>query len=342
MNILQKILFGTAVLLLASCVKEQDNTQEGQDVVITLDAGTRSSEPGATADRYINSLRVLGYNSVSGQLSFNEKVDFTGSNATNFQDIINVKTGTFTVVFIANEHADPATSALLNAIGSTSATSNLAHIKGISFSYGAFSATKDIPMVKIKNSVHIKGDNLLSDPEINSGADISTSWNVELERIGIRVDLTLKLTDAQKTAWQSGTHNGRVYLNNVPVKAYIFPGMDNSDVLLTGNEIFVSPTAASPAVVGGLNIFEYTRVILPESIIKESNPATAKTKALTLSLYEGATKRTGIINSGIAGYNSSLPRNLWVGVTATVKDDEVDFEIEVSSWTDKNMSQILQ
>ena len=241
MNILHKILFGAAVLLLVSCVKEQDNMEPGQDVVITLDAGTRSSEPGATADSYINSLRVLGYHAVNGQLVFNEKVNFTGIDAIGYQGEIHVKTGTFTVVFIANEHADAATSALLTAIGS-GATGTLAHLKSISFSYGAFGVTKDIPMVKIKNNVHIKGDNLLSDPEINSGADISTDWDVEMERIGIRVDLTLKLTATQKTAWQSGTHNGKVYLNNVPTKAYIFPGIDNSSTLLTGDEIFVSPT----------------------------------------------------------------------------------------------------
>ena len=345
MNILHKILSCTAVLLLllSSCAKErEDITGEDENATIIISTATRADHAGDAADRYINSLRVLGYNTANGQLAFNEEVfGITTASTDNkeaFEKTINVKTGKFTVVFIANEHKSPATSALLNGI-SASSNNNISYLRNtVSFPHEAFDSGKDIPMVTIKENIIIQGDNMVIDPGSSTPTAVLNKWPVEMERLGIRIDVTLKLTAAQVTEWTND--NGKIYLVNVPGEVFIFPGTDNSGTLLsTDKEYTVSLTPTGTE--GELSIYKLSRIILPESSFIDL----AKANALTLKLKEGALTRFGAISAGSdAKYGTNgytLPRNTYLDITAQIGETSFTFNINVLDWVDENMNHEL-
>ena len=335
-NIQHKILTSVAVLLflLCSCVKEHMiTTEEEQDAVITFDVtNTRGPmEDGDAEDRAIGSLRVLGFRSSDGVLTFNRTVTLSG---TPLQGTITARTGRHTVVFIANEGSDPVLAGTL--AGLTPGSSTLASVKGLSFSQSAFAANKNIPMSAIKENIRIIGDNELEDPV--SGAAIP--WSVTLVRLGIRVDLILRIPNAQATVWETGGKT--ISFGNVPDKAYIFPGIQN----------WTSPVSDIPFTVGVTGTpdgADHTKYVLPRMIILPelcSNHPTVPildADALTLKLNDGA-NRSGVIDTNIPAMGNTLPRNTRLEVTATVATNtaNLNFVIVVTSWDDIDTDHKLQ
>ena len=352
MKILQNIVLAAAALLLSvSCIREGDMSlpwQNEQPVMITLGATSRSgTDVGAPEDSYINSLRILGYRTSDGTLAFNEIVvglPAVTNNANEIKKTVDVLTGQFTIVFIANEHSDKDTdsngtsdlSALLNGI-TTAANNNISYLRGLSFSHEAFAADKNIPMVSVKENIIIQGDEQLIDPTQNSGNPVS-EWKVSLTRIGIRVDVKLKLTDMQKTAWLGVANPGIVYFNNVPEKAYIFPNTDNSANLLTGDEKYA--TLTEEAKEGALNVFVCQRVILPES----SSQTLTEAQALTMKIMEGAVARTGVVapTPGVGTNGYTIPRNHYLDVVAAISGVEITLATTVAPWNSVNISGELE
>ena len=345
MNILYKILSGTAVmlLLLTSCVKEQEVTMgKDENATITISTATRADNAGDAEDRYINSLRVLGYNTTDGQLAFNEEVfgitTASTANEETFEKTVNVKTGKFTVVFIANEHKTPATSAMLSGI-SPSSNNNISYLRNtVSFPHEAFANDKDIPMVTIKENIIIQGDNMVIDPGSSTPSAVLNKWPVAMERLGIRIDLTLKLTAAQVTEWTND--NGKIYFTNVPEEVFIFPETDNSGAFLPADKeysVSLTPTGTE----GGLSVYKLSRIILPESSFTDLT----KANALTLKLKEGALTRLGAISAGTGtkyGTNGyTLPRNTYLGITAEIGETSLTFTINVMDWVDEDMNHVL-
>ena len=322
--------------MLSSCTKEQSLPQdEGLDATIMITAGTRA-ESFDPEDSYINSLRVLGYYSSNGKLAFNEKVTGFTANAIEVSKTITVKTGNFIIVVIANEHSDGSNptdlSALLDKIDKDDAATNtMTYLTGLSFSHEAFSSTKDIPMVSVNENVAIYDNNTL----VSNGMAYST-LPVVLERLAVRIDLTLQLFGPQVTAWQSGAHDGKVYFNNVPDKVYIIGGTDNSNNLLVNNEKFVTPVAG--ADIGTTKIFTSSRIILPESCLAELT----ESRALTIELYEGPTLRKGILQTGVGDYGYTLLRNSYFGITTGIGELSLTFDVNVIDWEDENMNHELQ
>jgi len=346
MKILHKILSCTAVLLLllSSCSKERKAiTGEGESATITISTATRADHAGDAADRYINSLRVLGYNTTTGELAFNEEVfgitTTSTDNKVSFEETINVKTGKFTVIFIANEHKSSSTSALLSGI-TPSNNNTISYLRNtVSFPHGSFDSGKDIPMVTIKDNIIIQGDNMVIDPGSSTPTAVMNRWPVEMERLGIRLDLTLKLTALQVDEWTKD--NGKIYLVNVPGEAFIFPGTDNSGTLLsTDKEYTVSLTPVGTE--GDLSIYKLSRIILPES----SFLGLIKANALTLKLKEGSLTRLGVISAGTAakyGTNGyTLPRNTYLDITAEIGEITLAFNISVLPWEEESMGHELQ
>jgi len=325
-----------ALFMLSACTKEHTVSQEGLEATIMISTGTRAAMDD-DEDSYINSLRILGYYSSTGKLAFNETVT-VANNSKEVKKTITVKTGNFTIVAIANEHSDGATpadlSALLDKITTSDANTNtMTYIKGLSFSHDAFSSTKDIPMFLAKENIAIYGDDNMADNGV-----ACTTLPVLLERLGVRIDLTLKLFDVQSTAWQSGagTHNGKVYFNNVPDKVYLFPGTDNSGSLLTGNEKFVTPVAAPDEA--GKKIFKSLRIILPESCLNSLTAA----QGLTIELYEGTALRKGVLSTGTGANGYTLSRNSYFGVDTEIGEISLTFDVNVMDWEDKDMNHELQ
>ena len=359
MKILHSIVLGTAALLLSmSCAKErpistgeQEVSGSEQEAVITIGVRTRGvgDKYGTPDDSYINTLRVLGYRTSDGTLAFNEKVygfpTTSTADATQLDDRkVNVKTGKFTIVFIANEHSEKDTdndgtsdlSVLLNGIiaGNTS-TNTLSYLRGLSFSHEAFDKDKDIPMIAEKKSIIIHEDNKVI--EDGSTYDDDDRWMVELTRVGIRLGVKLKLSDAQLAAWPA---DRRLYFNNVPDRAYIFPGINNSGSLLANEAKFATLTAA--AKEGDLNVYVCDRIILPEFC----DPNLQANRGLVLSVYQDSSPKSEAVRNidssnvpydwaGTYGY--TIPRNHYIDVTAKFNDIQIEFIINVLPWDEPNM-----
>ena len=346
MKTIQTILLSctTAVLLLASCIREGEITpqQDEQAAIITLGAGSRAAgdASGTAEDYYINSLRILGYRTSDGTLAFNKvALAAPGDGIYPVEKRVQVLTGNFTIILIANEHEDAALSTSLSGIN-PSTNNTLSYLRTLSFSHTAFDKTKDIPMVAICENIVILEDDKLVDPTQNSGNPIA-EWPVSLTRLGVRVDVKLKLTDAQMAAWQTPVASAnKVYFNNVPTKAYIFPNIDNSDAFVTADIKFATLTTATPAKEGDLNVFEYQRVILPES----SSPNLTEAQALTMKIMEDASPRTGALVSGVGTNGYTIPRNHYLDVTATVPISGVMMTLDttIAEWNDVNISGELE
>jgi len=337
-----------AVLLLAACNRDEvELSQTEQPTVITIGAGSRGigDADGTAEDYYINSLRVLGYRTSNGTLAFNEMalgLPESTANGHEVEKIIDVLAGNFTIVFIANEHSDPALSKKLQDLKSYYANDpvigNISYLKGQSFSHEAFDKSEDIPMVLIRENVTINADSTLIDPTVGSAPMFK--WYVKMIRLGVRVDVRLSINDTRLADWQASGHANKIYFNNVPDRAYIFPGLNNSESMLPVDSKFITldPGIApgSPPKVGDANMFHYYRLILPES----SNPDLIEAKAVTLKLMEGATPRTGPIKPGTGigdkfGTNGyTVPRNHYIDAFVRVLETDVTIDAGIMPWQD--------
>jgi hypothetical protein len=335
----------TALLLtLAGCTAEypvDGRIDEGQPVRIAID--TRASHE---KDSEISSLRALGYRTSDGTLAFNEVIEL---NAESQDDHVDVLTGKYTVIFIANESEDDALSDCLMSI--TESTNNtLNYLKGLSFSREAFATDKDIPMVTVRENVIIRrqaGDNgedplrqsEVIDPKSNEGLPLTTPWEIEMERLGVRVDLTLKLYPDQYEAWV--TAGRKIYFDNVPAQAFIHPTEpDGRDDNIRGsvNEL----AGPSPVDEEGRQTVTITRTaILPYLYLSDTNHAD-KTKGLSIRLDMEGNGRdlAGTLASDPDNY--AIPRNTKLKVTATAVGTDLAFEITtVEDWTTEDIEQEL-
>ena len=360
MKIIPNILIGlTSLLLLFSCSRQvEPDYPEEQLVVVTFDADTRAPGDSDPEDRRINSLRVLGYRVSDGTLAFNEKVYGFPTSTENKTELANqrvtVKTGKFTVVFIANEHSSAANNltTLLDGITPDNATTNtLSYFRSNAmFDFTSFDRGVNIPMVAIKQNIIIQGDNKLFDPELGSSL-ISTVWPVVLTRAGIRVDVTIKISPNQLDAWidQPSTDNKKkLRFYNLPRWVSVFPG--TYDTGTTKTELYAFHSAAGTETLPDDGVFKVfkRKFILPEF----GSLTLAESGALTFGLPQGplGEKKGALINlesdgtpkdwAGMYGY--TIPRNHYLDVTLTIAETDVTFSIDVLSWDDIAINHELQ
>jgi hypothetical protein len=326
------ILALTALLLtLAGCTAEypvDSRIDEGQPVRITID--TRGGEE---EDSEISTLRVLGYRTSDGTLAFNEQVDLQSGNP------ILVKTGKYTVVLIANENSDTDDlQARLNGIN-ISTNNTLNYLKGLSFTREAFDTGKEIPMVTIRENVIIRrrtgddGDEPLWGGEvIDDGSTFTGNWSVKMKRLGVRVDLTLKLYLDQYQAWDTAGRN--IYFDNVPAQAFIHPTEpDGRDDNIRGS---VSELTGGPSPLDeeDRQTVSITRTaILPELYLSGANNIKENGLRIRLDMGNGRDDLVGTLASDPDNY--AIPRNTHLHVTATASETQVDFTVEVSDWSDE-------
>ena len=343
--------------VLTSCTQDPAiDPSEGQDVKIVFKTGTRAdgTNIGSEEDRYINTLRVMGYWDKDGTLAFNRLVH--GPSSENKQQIpdteIQVKTGKYTIIFIANEHADELTSDLLKDITS-SQNNTLSYLrKEVAFARSAFSGAKDIPMVTIKENIVIQGDRLLIDPSLITGENptglIADVWSVSMVRLGVRIDLALTASSGSFGNWWNAG-SGKLYFNNVPSKVYIYPKTDNSVGMATNNEVYsVAPgyPGTMPGEVSGNRTVKFERIILPESYF---TPVTNSDKALEVSLSTtGSNAYKAIVRFDKSKEDYTLRRNTFLDITATLTNEvEPELELEIgpggenNDWNDENIGHDL-
>ena len=233
------LLFNLIVLLAglaASCMREIDpvcpHEQKGELATITLamsGGGTRGSIAltGNLSDDYaITSLRIMVFNSGSpGTLAHNSyNFKLTGAELldmsnNNIPYRINILPGNYDFVFIANEDSDTelrgGTQTLTQILDAYTTSNTRTNIMNEYFSSSAFQNDLTIPMTAIFRNTTVSSSNTItlagkSTPE-------APPWQVEVERAGIRIDLTL-WTDKPVTAQRFE----KIQMVNVPNRVYMF------------------------------------------------------------------------------------------------------------------------
>lgn len=327
--------------ILSSCVQDEqfsplDSLNQGQHVTINLDvASALVTDEGDAADRVVSSLRVLIYHSSNGELVFNIPVDIPTPSR------IDIRTGTYDFIFIANEDSDPALKAHLTSVDDAD-INTLNKLLSLSFERTAFDVAEDIPMVKLIEQVEVSGDNTIRTPEM-SAAQTGT-WIVSVDRVAIRLKLSVTMTPSQYLEWAVSP---KITLSHITGKAFVLPGTDNSAFQeATGEEFAASLTAgATPGVIStpdtdGNVTVTYDRMILPELLLSSAN--NVESKAMTLSMNFGGKVKSGLVKAADGdAFGYSLPRNTFLKMDATVKEDAIDILAEVLPWGDADMDVIF-
>ena len=319
------LLFLLSAAVLPGCTTEE-KAEDGQGVpvTITIETATRSGEThaGSGIDSQVDKVRVLGYRASDYTLAFNEvvSVDATGSDLPNgiIKGTITVKTGKFHFVFIANEASDAALAAKL---ADNSRIATWVQLKELSFSRSAFSSTLSIPMVTLVENVKVTGDDALQTPaETISG----TPWNVALERLAARLDLTVDMSDAY---YASGMQYISLQLTNIPDRVYLLQ-RENTDNTSTYT-VPVSPrTMTSPAVT-----LKWDRIILPEVWFTDTDDESC---GVEIQLTSSGVLKKGMIAWGDDNDDYTLPRNHFFDLRGTVYDSETDLGLRaiVTDWSE--------
>ena len=330
-NLLTLSALLTIMLALASCNKDKvQDVSEGEPVTITLTlnpAVTRSPLPGDADDNRVSSLRVLIYKFDTGELAFNIPIAYPS-------DRLEIITGKYDFVFIANEDSDPALAAKL---ANDADVSNISKLRALSFARSAFDAEKDIPMVTLIEWVDVIADDMIQTPDMP--APVTGTWNVGLERVGIRLKLEITLSQWQYTDWDK-----KIYINNIPGLAYVLPA-DNSASIVTAFETF-NASLTSGAEPGEITVNSdgtakvvYNRLILPETFLTSANNTASKGLNLKMEFRDGEDVKTAKIcaaddeedaNGNLYGY--SVPRNKYLHIKATVKEDAINVQILILDW----------
>ena len=332
------VCLAASLLALSSCVREQETAgRAGQDVRISLLTTTRSggSEQFHADDWKISTLRIMGFGS-TGALAFNRTLttsDWTTSGTDELikrEAQVTVKTGRYLVVFVANEGSQSGLGTTLDAIGSLSA------LRGIAFGNGAFDSAKDIPMAAFYENVEILGDN---DLKVGGSAVAGGVWQIQMERLGVRADITLTLTEEQYTKWGNSVSTGAmtnlpITIAGVPQQVFLFPGTDNSATgtvdksyyAYTGNHVNYSKGPGAIVANGNTVTVTFPRIILPESWFADK---TNSAKAMQLQIRLKEVTQAAVTLSGRIGneittppLDYTLPRNTYLGITATVDEGE--------------------
>ncbi|MCD8071877.1 MAG: fimbrial protein, partial [Alistipes sp.] len=326
-----------------ACVNDpslDDPREQELPVTISLAApATRAVVEGDNVDYEIDRFRIMGFRAGDGSLAFNEPVNFTtvtgSGSAAERKATVNVLTGTFTVVFIANEQLDAALSAQLASMAPDAAS--IDDLKALSFSVGSLGwksgNTNLVPMAEVCQRVIISGD----DKVTYDGVAINgTEWPVTITRLAVRVDLTLKLNDKQLAGFEY------IRFDNVPDRIHIFPETESGATVV--NDLQFQAVAANTGYTtapGNITSITgdyaaevtYPRILLPEVWFSPKND---KDRAVVLTACIDSEEYPAPI-----GYKRpqdyTLPRNVYYDVKATVAEGnaDVNIEIEAEDWDDK-------
>ncbi|WP_163211408.1 fimbrial protein [Bacteroides sp. 519] len=319
------ILLLTLIAMLQGACSKDNLEQNEEPVVILVSAESRADTPnsheGDPADRNISTLRVLIYESGSQQLAFNIFVP-TINNPTK----LNIKTGRYNFVFVANEDSDPAIAAQLAAQNPGSKAINLFDM---SFAASAFAASKNIPMVTRIDNVLILAYEQYQTPDMQ--APETGVWPIWMERLGVRLDIALQMTQSQYDRFST---EKTMRFTNVPDRVYLAPAIiSNGTVVAAGVTIPTTDITITP-ITNPVDEYiwkvQCNRIILPENTFFNKTDAT---KALKLTLGFG----TDDVSEGIIclepGTDHTLPRNTFLDIDGKVLSTTFTFNTIVQDWT---------
>jgi hypothetical protein len=305
---------------------------------------TRATNQGDHKDSYINSLRVMGFRTLDGTLAFNNLVLYNFSSTTQgFTGKILVNTGRYTLVLIANEHADTSTDSMHRKLEALQpGVTTLNDLADMWFPSGkTFDSTKNIPMIALVDDVKITPTGAIGNP-LPGTTNLNNSGEplrIMMKRLGIRLDLKVEMYAEQIDEWWS-ISNGAINIGGIPDRVYLLPRENSGPV----NNIWIYRIGSKPDTAGkeGLITGELPRIILPETVFL---PVTDKTRALSISIDGDGKTRRGIIaiDRGATDAGYTIPRNSYLNVTATAKPDWLDVTAEavIEDWDDENLNQEL-
>lgn len=214
----------------------------GARATIVLLAGpTRAGEdaPAATEDDMVQ-LRLLIYDGANKKAYDNISHDLgkLGAGETAQIRIEDIPVGRYMFVFVANEEADSDAAAVLRDVVKGSPLSD---VRGLSFSSSSMTNKGIVPMAAVFQ-VDITGDNALTvcDAEGGSRQDVSGNWNVALDRLAIKVNLTLAVGEGKSKDEFTG-----LSVVNVPDRVYLFE--KNEDGMVYDNTEQTEDEYAPPA-----------------------------------------------------------------------------------------------
>ncbi len=355
------LCLSVAAAVLPSCVKEQvaggGDIPEGVQVNINIASGTRialEEDPHAWLDYQVTTLRIMGYHSQTGRLFFNRLVT-TESDGSNDEGKGNanpevvwtaeaeILTGDYTIVIIANEDIKQDFSDILQDEDQVGFFSLL---EKVTLDYGWLEWDGRIPMLAVYDNVQVIDDN-----HINvAGKEIKGTWKVELERVAVRVDVTLNLTPAQGMAWEKYStevlnSDYLLYVDNVPERMYLFGNVSDAALVSTdyGASISSDGYNSVPGKIQSGDVttpykIEWPRLILPEYLLSQNDDA-AKAVALRIGLVENGAQRmvSGKIGCDPTAPDYSLPRNHYIEVEASMKaptEEVLEITLNVKPWDD--------
>lgn len=235
-------MIATLALLLAACVKEKPNIDEPQGEPVTITLKMPHQAMTRATDSTLNTLRVLVYKSSNGTLQFNVLLN---SNIATATQQLEVRTGKYDVVFVANE--DEMTPAARNVlVAGPSTMDDLQKI--VTRSNSGFYPDGTHVMVTHYKNVEILGDDKLTynDPFAETYTPKSVDggeWEVVMERLAVDFDFWLEFNriDAVKMR--------RVMLIGAREKSWLMPlRKDNSEHISDTIVLFDSQNGYAPTV----------------------------------------------------------------------------------------------
>ncbi len=341
--------------LLSSCLKDSgsfgDETEEAQIVLSALTRG--GTDDPDDPDGRIGNFRVMIFRA-GGALAYNHTFDLSAENPFT----ITIMTGVYDFAFVGNEDSDTelrsgkTLTQILDGFGGRT----IDDIYGIHFSSSAFRNDLMIPRTGIYRGVTVNADNTVT--LAGKSTAEPNPWSAGVERLGIRVDLTLravsqtdalnfsalKITHIPDKVWffaadGSGTpvYNDGSYESASPVPPYRTFAADSGDEyeVVSGVEYFTAagyPVSFEEDSANPGTYLWHKRLILPSSTF---TPAADESKAIVFQAVVNGRPCQGTLGTGLLGYNAS--RNHRYRLTGELKADQpIAFTVDVTNWSADN------
>lgn len=274
--------------------------------------------PGDTEDNKIHTLRILSFDRSTGDCTSNIRYN------AGLGDIIRhpVSVGAYDFVFLANEPLQQDLVSTLNGI------SIYEDLNKIAYPADYFTSEGIIPMIQEIKNISIlpngKGARLSDDTE-------TTLLELALERLGIRVDVTLEAENDFDTALKG------VIFSNLPNKVsltadYNGPVIErNVTRTFTVSEDGSYFSDATPGTPGANWAKKVNRIILPSN---EPESKEDKTKAVVFTVDMGDNYSPSCeLKISQTPVNYSLPINTKLDLTGIIKEP-LEVNIQASKWDD--------
>ncbi len=328
------ILSVSFILFISSCMSNDasdDNPLRGPMAEIKLSLSATRSDAGDLLDNNISSLRILVYDSQSGDLELNIPFEEIPTNGI---VTLTVPIGTHDFTFIANENSDENLKAILSATNNSD-IDELTKLSMLSFARSAFDPDKDIPMTTLVQGVEVTADNTVIVPDLD--APVTGVWEVDIERLAIRLRLTITTPEAQFEKWAQPQN---IVISGIPDRVFLFNGYDNSENRIVPGETFAASATldAAPGFISetdadGNVTVTYDRLILPELFLSLLN--NAADNGLSVSIDFGDNIKSGLITApALYSYGYRLSRNIFLDMKIYVQRDLLDIIGSILAWED--------